>query len=69
MLICKREKKNHFLSFGCQQWVIIKWNDLRIRFPSLEITGKLLNVEAHFGRGSIGSHLAVAFALDIKVLR
>ena len=52
MLSCKRLKKNLFLSFGCQQWVIIKWNNLRIRFPSLEIIGKLLTIEAHFGRGA-----------------
>ena len=70
MLSCKRfKKKNLFLSFGCQQWVIIKWNNLRIRFPSLEIIGKLLTIEAHFGHGGPGGHLQWHLTSVIKVLR
>lgn len=40
MLNCKRGGKNHFVSVGCQHWLIIEWNDLRIQFPSLEKSWK-----------------------------
>ena len=32
----QKKKKVHFVSARLQHWVITEWNDLRIRFPSLE---------------------------------